>query len=87
MRQPDPDKLDYPVYTSGILESDSQFYSKLQERSLIRLDKEKPWFVYFRPTIDQIFMALLATRVASVYNVPVVSSEVVYNDLLRSESL
>ncbi len=32
-------------------------------------------------------MALLATHAASAYNVPVISPEVIYNDLLRSEFL
>jgi hypothetical protein len=77
------DELTYPIALSAGLDD---FYRQFVDRHLARYDNDKMMF-YFEPTLGQIFMALLATHVASKYGVSVISHEAVYHDLLRAEFL
>lgn len=83
MRPHTSDELNYPIALSGGLDD---FYRQFVDRHLARFDDDKMMF-YFEPTLGQIFMALLATHVASKYGVSVISHEAVYQDLLRAEFL
>lgn len=78
-----PDALTYPIISSFGF---TDFYRELRDQGLVRYDEHSNK-IYFEPTIGQMFMALLATRIASKYSVPVISHDMVYNELLRSDYL
>jgi hypothetical protein len=81
-----PGELTYLIHWDKIPHGEgAKLASYLSDRGLARLDANR---AYLEPTIGQMFMALVATTVASEYgHIPVVSHEAVYNHLLRSEFL